>query len=287
MFEKILHASDGSEHSFHALTLALAIAQQNKSELHMVCVQEIPYMPQFIEEVREAAGPAAQRIRELFARARAAAGDYRVILHTHAIAGHPVRDVIRLTASLKADLLVIGARGHSALYERMMGSHADRMVQLAPCPVLAVKLMAAKGRGPTFEKILSANDGSKHATRALALALAIAKQNKAEMHMACIEELPYLSDMGEAEREDERAVGRRIEGVLHRGRTMAQERGVEICTHVIKGHPVREIVRLAAGLDVGLLAIGAKGHSALYERMVGSQADRMMQLANCPVLVAK
>ena len=37
MFNKIVHASDGSQHAFHALALALAIAQQNKSELHIVC----------------------------------------------------------------------------------------------------------------------------------------------------------------------------------------------------------------------------------------------------------
>ena len=43
MFAKILHANDGSEHAFHALSLALAIAQQNNSELHMVSVEEIDY----------------------------------------------------------------------------------------------------------------------------------------------------------------------------------------------------------------------------------------------------
>jgi len=36
-----------------------------------------------------------------------------------------------------------------------------------------------------------------------------------------------------------------------------------------------------------LLIIGARGHSALYERMIGSRADRIIQLAQCPVLVAK
>jgi nucleotide-binding universal stress UspA family protein len=36
-------------------------------------------------------------------------------------------------------LLVIGARGHSAIYERLVGSRADRIMQLAPCPVLVVK----------------------------------------------------------------------------------------------------------------------------------------------------
>jgi hypothetical protein len=29
---------------------------------------------------------------------------------------------------------VIGATGHSALYERMIGGRADRIIQLAPCP---------------------------------------------------------------------------------------------------------------------------------------------------------
>jgi len=67
------------------------------------------------------------------------AGEHHVKLKTHVLTGHPVRDVIELAKELKADLLVIGATGHSAVYERMIGSRADRMVQLAPCPVLVIK----------------------------------------------------------------------------------------------------------------------------------------------------
>jgi len=62
-----------------------------------------------------------------------------VKLHTHVVAGHPVRDIVGLASELKVDLLVIGATGHSALYERMIGSRADRIMQLAQCPVLVVK----------------------------------------------------------------------------------------------------------------------------------------------------
>ena len=86
MFGKILHANDGSEHAFHALSLALALAKQNNSELHMISVEEIDYMPAFIEEVREETGTAARRF-------------------------------------------------HSV----MIGSRADRIMQLAQCPVLVVK----------------------------------------------------------------------------------------------------------------------------------------------------
>jgi nucleotide-binding universal stress UspA family protein len=139
MFSKILHANDGSEQAFHALALALAIARQNNSELHMVSVEEIDYMPEFIEEVRQETGTAARRFRAVLQRARALADEHQVKLQTHVLAGHPVRDVVQLAAELKVELLVIGATGHSALYERMIGSRADRIVQLAPCPVLVVK----------------------------------------------------------------------------------------------------------------------------------------------------
>jgi nucleotide-binding universal stress UspA family protein len=139
MFSMILHANDGSEVAFHALSLALAIAKQNNSELHMVSVEEIPYLPEFIEEVREATGTAARRYHAVFERARAMAEKDQVKLHTHLLAGHPVRDIVQLAAELNVELLVIGATGHSALYERMLGSRADRVMQLAQCPVLVVK----------------------------------------------------------------------------------------------------------------------------------------------------
>ena len=139
MFSKILHANDGSEHAFRAFALALAIAKQNNSDLHMVSVEEIDYMPEFIEEVREETGTAARRFHKVLQRARAMADESHVKLHTHVIAGHPVRDIVELAKELKVELLVIGATGHSALYERLIGSRADRIVQLAHCPVLVVK----------------------------------------------------------------------------------------------------------------------------------------------------
>jgi nucleotide-binding universal stress UspA family protein len=139
MFSKILHANDGSEHAFHALTMAVAIARQNNSELHMISVEEIDYMPEFIEEVREETGTAARRYHPAIQRARALADQNGLRLHVHVVAGHPVRDIVDLAGELQAKLLVIGARGHSALYERIVGSRADRIIQLAPCPVLVVK----------------------------------------------------------------------------------------------------------------------------------------------------
>jgi len=139
MFDKILHANDGSKHAFHALSLALAVAKQNQSDLHMVCVEEIPYAPELVEEVCETMETAADRFHDVIQHARAMAEASHVHLHTHVLAGRPVRDIVALVADFRADLLVIGAKGHSALYERMIGSRASRIMQLAPCPVLVAK----------------------------------------------------------------------------------------------------------------------------------------------------
>jgi nucleotide-binding universal stress UspA family protein len=139
MFKRILHANDGSDQAFGALALALRIASEGKSELHMVCVEEIDYLPEFIEEVREETGTAARRFHTVLQRARAMAAQQHVPLKTHVVAGHAVRDILRLAEELGADLLVIGGTGHSAFYERMLGTTAGRVVHLAKCPVLVVK----------------------------------------------------------------------------------------------------------------------------------------------------
>jgi len=81
----------------------------------------------------------SRRPKRRLERARALADDQGLKLNTHIFVGHPVRDIVKLADDLKADLVVIGAKGHSELYERMIGSRADRIVQLAPCPVLVVK----------------------------------------------------------------------------------------------------------------------------------------------------
>jgi nucleotide-binding universal stress UspA family protein len=139
MFAKILHANDGSAPAFKALELALALAKQNRSELHLVSVMEIDYMPEFVEDIRQETGMAARRFHGVLQRAHALAERSEVRLLIHILTGHPVRDIVKLAADIEADLLVIGATGHSALYERMIGSRADRIVQLAQCPVLVVK----------------------------------------------------------------------------------------------------------------------------------------------------
>jgi nucleotide-binding universal stress UspA family protein len=137
MFTRILHANDGSDHAFNALKLALRIAKKDAAELHMVSVEERGHMPELSEENDIAA--TTVRFDKTLQQARSLAEKSHVKLLTHVLVGHPARNVIKLAKDLGADLIIVGASGRSALYDRMIGSRAQKILHHATCPVLVVK----------------------------------------------------------------------------------------------------------------------------------------------------
>jgi Universal stress protein UspA and related nucleotide-binding proteins len=72
-------------------------------------------------------------------KAREMANKEGVTLHCHVIVGHEVKSILEFIKEKGFDLLVLGFMGHSALYDRVMGSTCQSLVRLAPCSVLVVK----------------------------------------------------------------------------------------------------------------------------------------------------
>jgi nucleotide-binding universal stress UspA family protein len=58
-------------------------------------------------------------------------------------AGSPHEQLLRLAREEGAQLIVVGARGHSALERMLFGSTSRQLVREAPCPVLVVRGAAA------------------------------------------------------------------------------------------------------------------------------------------------
>jgi len=139
MYSKILIASDGSEGALRALSAALDLAHRLKAELHMVCVEELPRFATSVDEVIEEKQEAERRFGAAIEQARAMAKARRVKLEPHILAGHVVPTVVDFVQQQGFDLLVVGFMGHSALYNRLIGSTTDRLVELAPCSVMVVK----------------------------------------------------------------------------------------------------------------------------------------------------
>jgi nucleotide-binding universal stress UspA family protein len=59
------------------------------------------------------------------------------------LVGQPFERILETAAQEHVALIVLGTHGRTGLVHLMMGSVAERVVRLAPCPVLTVKISPA------------------------------------------------------------------------------------------------------------------------------------------------
>ncbi len=57
--------------------------------------------------------------------------------------GHPFEQIIEIAQNEQMDLIVMGTHGRTGLAHLVMGSVAERVVRMAPCPVMTVKAPAS------------------------------------------------------------------------------------------------------------------------------------------------
>jgi nucleotide-binding universal stress UspA family protein len=139
MVTKILHGLDGSPTAFKALAEAVTLARLTGAELHTISVEELPSYPGTIGETIEEKVAANGIFKDAISQAKAIAESQGVKIKTHVIVGHEVKTIIEFIKAHGFELLVLGFMGHSALYDRVMGSTCQNLVRLAPCSVLVVK----------------------------------------------------------------------------------------------------------------------------------------------------
>lgn len=141
---RILHPTDFSRASGAAFLKAVALAKESRAELLLVHVllPPTPFIgdgyvsPKTYEELEAAARRSAQReLAKVAARAQKAKARVKVVL----VEGVPYDRIARVARSKRADLIVMGTHGRSGLSKFFLGSVAERVIALAPCPVLTVR----------------------------------------------------------------------------------------------------------------------------------------------------
>ena len=63
--------------------------------------------------------------------------------------GHPADTIVRFAQERSADLIVMGTHGRTGLQHVLLGSVAEKVVRLAPCPVLTVRYKSVPNPGPS------------------------------------------------------------------------------------------------------------------------------------------
>lgn len=143
VFRTIVVPTDFSAQSECAWRLACRLAHATGASLVLAHVlveaplfSEGPFGAERVRDVYAAAQAWAEgRLAEWVDAARAEGLEVRSSLRV----GTAHRELLALVATEGADLVVVGTHGRGGLDRALLGSVADRLVRLAPCPVLAVR----------------------------------------------------------------------------------------------------------------------------------------------------
>lgn len=204
----------------------------------------------------------------------------------------PAEGIAREAAERGVDLIVMRSRRRPRAAV-LLGSTAEAICRTAPCPVLVThpqeREWVGVGKGEVdLRRVLIAYDFSDDSERALAHALYFAQEYQSELHLLHV--LPKPSEDG-----PEIAWGpSSVESAYHKAARRLQEAvpkeaylWCKITSAVRWGKPYKEILSYAAEQNIDMICMGVSGAGFMMEALFGSNVDRVLRQAPCPVLAAR
>ncbi len=208
------------------------------------------------------------------------------------IEGSDLGQIITREAEAKhADLIFMRSR-RRPFAAALLGSTAEGVCRLAPCPVLIMHADEREWIDKTtgeigLRNVLVAHDFSLHSQIALQYALTLAQQYQAKLHLLHVLPPPVMD-------QPEIAWVGKSDTPYHQAARRLQE-AVPVETHlwsnvkhaVQYGEPYAEILTYAQNNEIDLIAMGAHGAGFGIHTIFGSNVDRVLRQAQCPLLVAR
>jgi nucleotide-binding universal stress UspA family protein len=142
--KKVLIPTDFSDCSHRALQYGLAVAEKFQAKPYIIHVWELPmtggilpvepYPEMVFTEEQKAA---KQRLTRLTDELKTQGIDAEPVFAF----GRPYVEIVKAVANLEADLVVLATHGRGGIGHLLLGSVAEKVVRLAPCPVLTVRTL--------------------------------------------------------------------------------------------------------------------------------------------------
>lgn len=276
--ERVLAATDGSEHGANAVTTAVALAGRLGAELQLASILELHRLPLGVDVALYEGSLTEDVKRRVVEQAGDAGLDEPKVRVRSGMAAPTISE---LCAELETQLLVVGAHPRPAVARFLVGSTAERMIRLAHIPVL----VATRSRSEPYRKILAAVDLSRHSVPVLEMAVAVAAADGAELHTLYVQD--HLSPMLlEAalfdERETHAHARRQFESMLE---GVSRPSELMIVPEMSEGHPGREILHEAEQWSADLIVMGSHGFGFFNRLLLGSTSIYVLRHGHLDTLV--
>ncbi len=296
---RILLAVDGSHSSDRATELVSTFPLPPESVIRVVAVQQ-PFVDVLAmswasvgesgigDETEEEQD--ARHLKEAIERAEIALKRPDLTLEGFLVRGRPASAIVDEAGAMKADLVVLGSRGHGTIATMVLGSTAAEVVDHAPCPVLVA-------RSGTLGTVALADDGSSSARSAESVVAAWPLFADREISVVAVAEVGvpvaagftpglydqvlefYTRSVDEARQE----VAEASQSVANR----LSDAGLRATPVVLEGDPASEIVRYATERRAGTIVMGTRGRTGLARLVLGSVARNVLVHAPCSVLIIR
>lgn len=289
IFERILCPIDLTTESSESLRYGITLAKAYDAKLFVIhCVDSYAVSgPREREHVKQLLDTAVRKHLRLPLTA-----DFN--WETLLVEGDPKTAIAEEAAERRIDLIVMRSR-RRPYAAALMGSTAESICRTAPCPVMITHPRETDWAGITtneigLQRVLVAYDFSIDSELALSYGLSLAREYQAEVHMLHVlparsikpasPEVAFLASGGE--------IGFR-EAASRLQSAVPQETRVccDVKQAVREGHPYREVLAYADEQDIDLICMGASGTGFGMRALFGSNADRVLRQAPCPVLIAR
>ncbi|MGC1722095.1 MAG: universal stress protein [Isosphaeraceae bacterium] len=138
-----------------------------------------------------------------------------------------------------------------------------------------------------FTKILVAIDGSPASEKALAAAVDLAANYRAELTALGVVEVPEVVGMIDEVDEIRQGTEAYLRQINESAVNYARSRGVVLRSVLVRGHAAEAIVKYAESEGVNLIVVGQHGHSRIARFLLGSTSDRVSEHSPCTVMIVK
>ena len=189
-----------------------------------------------------------------------------------------VAPTILKRAPKRDGLLVVGSQGLDAFDRFMLGSVSTNLIHHATCPVLVIK-----GEAAPLRRITLATDGSGASVKALEFVLNNFQPDRssgetAPIHASVVHVMPLVKYPG-LKKVGDKILEQSVRKLVEAGFTAEP-----VCRF---GKPAEEIMQAASKEHADLIVMGAQGLGAVARFLIGSVSTRVVQHANCAVLVVR
>jgi nucleotide-binding universal stress UspA family protein len=213
--------------------------------------------------------------------------------HARVVDASPVEGILDEATRVRADVIVVGWRGHGAVRRLLTGSVSRGVARRARCSVLVV-------RRPRREchRLVIGLDGSANAARALEVVAALTPPRGGRVTLVRVVDTMHVPAHGLTPAGTRATVAAEVSRTNERRRASARKdlaraakaltsAGWQTVQVVTEGAPLRELLATVTTARADALIVGARGVTGLRHLFLGSVAEGAVNASPVPVLIVR